>query len=1016
MNFLEHIQDYNFFRSASSSSVSSESLNSIASVATSTFLSSESDTILSYIHTSSFESASSHHQLLTGATLNPTLASPESAASTDLPNNPDRDYDFVQNITVPTAEADTTETGLDHDTLVHSTESALSPDSSAETQPTEDNRNGTSFSGDQQLDKGGFLLHRLFVALVYALKQGEDDQLQETSVGSLVAYLVSPYCMLCIFMALIINRTTAFASTRRPAPLPIYSRLMVRSLPIFLLFRRALTFTTALSCRRKWLYNALPVALRATDASECSSEAMLWNLFWTICLAQFIETFSSVIQGRTPYSETGMSLFEFSMTFQEVQSIGMYSEQVMIFCLVCSLMLLTTQVFGAFNLDNYRLIPSAFFSVIMLSYFSYTIYTGTVLRFPIFFIIGYIPQLISCLAVIICASIYGLACLFAGGSEHLAISFKNVHISMRDDFYSCVVKLSVIALTAASKATYLNESAALNTPLMTWVETEHAKKDNEDNVLNSSTTNITHLFEDDKALVLAPSIIQLGLNGEVVENEEAKEAFEKIHGDDNLKKTSPYSREVPIPKNIKNPVNQFGRTNSSNNSKRQKGIRSLMRIRIALGTVTSVFSLVAYTVYHFVFCSTGLDRVVWYVAKKVRDRKKNSKGGTGSEETHDVEDINAFDYDPLDIENEEFDNDDDEGSWEDLKGDVLLQETVDEILYAGLMEDDESELEDERSKGKGKRHARKTKAYAKLLWGDLIPDFDNSKDYNPNDEDADGMNEEAGYEYSSDYASDNEGSHTHQVGNAGIQDYGNVVSGRRLGTQSAQSAQSDVAVTNGSKPKSTVNELYELLIPTPGDLLALLDPQNSEQVERRRLLLSHLQDIEETQDEAGACAVGKEERSSSFSTSSAASIARTVGQRLRSLSRGATDRQTTSAFTDKTFALDSHAGAPYRSHPPLTRSRYNKIEWDETGVLLQVISERRRGVSWPDSEGEDGESFDGRETVCVVCQCQPRQIVLWPCKCFAMCDDCRLTLAMKNFQGCVCCRRYVAAFSKIYVP
>lgn len=71
---------------------------------------------------------------------------------------------------------------------------------------------------------------------------------------------------------------------------------------------------------------------------------------------------------------------------------------------------------------------------------------------------------------------------------------------------------------------------------MTWVETEHAKKDNEDNVLNSSTTNITHLFEDDKALVLAPSIIQLGLNGEVVENEEAKEAFEKIHGDDNLKR------------------------------------------------------------------------------------------------------------------------------------------------------------------------------------------------------------------------------------------------------------------------------------------------------------------------------------------------------------------------------------------------------------------------------------------------------------------------------------------------
>jgi hypothetical protein len=33
-----------------------------------------------------------------------------------------------------------------------------------------------------------------------------------------------------------------------------------------------------------------------------------------------------------------------------------------------------------------------------------------------------------------------------------------------------------------------------------------------------------------------------------------------------------------------------------------------------------------------------------------------------------------------------------------------------------------------------------------------------------------------------------------------------------------------------------------------------------------------------------------------------------------------------------------------------------------------------------------------------------------------LCDDCRVSLAMNNFEKCVCCRREVISFSRIYVP
>jgi hypothetical protein len=99
-----------------------------------------------------------------------------------------------------------------------------------------------------------------------------------------------------------------------------------------------------------------------------------------------------------------------------------------------------------------------------------------------------------------------------------------------------------------------------------------------------------------------------------------------------------------------------------------------------------------------------------------------------------------------------------------------------------------------------------------------------------------------------------------------------------------------------------------------------------------------------------------------------------------------------------------------------------KLTTEEEAQLLEhlIITSRKfkastlsqQANSW--AAGASGMGEGGPQ--CVVCQTSPRSIIVWPCRCLSLCDDCRVTLAMNNFDKCVCCRRDVASFSRIFVP
>ncbi|KAK5634106.1 hypothetical protein RRF57_009820 [Xylaria bambusicola] len=130
---------------------------------------------------------------------------------------------------------------------------------------------------------------------------------------------------------------------------------------------------------------------------------------------------------------------------------------------------------------------------------------------------------------------------------------------------------------------------------------------------------------------------------------------------------------------------------------------------------------------------------------------------------------------------------------------------------------------------------------------------------------------------------------------------------------------------------------------------------------------------------------------------------------------------------------EAHALAAHLSSDRIvTRSQYARMQQNQRGRLLlssslnpgrmtdeeeaelleQLILSRRAEMQEEVSSRPD----DAAGPLCVVCHTSSRTIILWPCRCLSLCDECRVSLAMNNFDKCVCCRREVISFSRIYVP
>lgn len=119
------------------------------------------------------------------------------------------------------------------------------------------------------------------------------------------------------------------------------------------------------------------------------------------------------------------------------------------------------------------------------------------------------------------------------------------------------------------------------------------------------------------------------------------------------------------------------------------------------------------------------------------------------------------------------------------------------------------------------------------------------------------------------------------------------------------------------------------------------------------------------------------------------------------------------------------------SSSPLTRRRFGRMltgqgatsSQDQSDDGWMEVLRSRRPVSMGAASSSDSATGSGGHNElrhnCVICTMEPRQIICWPCRCFALCDDCRQNLASRSSASkhmCPCCRRNVEGYSKIYIP
>ncbi|TVY13410.1 hypothetical protein LARI1_G007809, partial [Lachnellula arida] len=174
------------------------------------------------------------------------------------------------------------------------------------------------------------------------------------SFGNVFSYMTSRWAILCVVMAIVLNRTNIYASTRRNLVLPWKVRLgyTVPDVTGFLdaeVGQCVKAFGTDVYAERGVLHTvsrgllfggsdeqaclavkmippeydevALSTPRKEMPPAELSgSLSLLYPLFKTFCFSQIVEAISCAAQGRLVAAETGMSIFEHSLAFAEAEA------------------------------------------------------------------------------------------------------------------------------------------------------------------------------------------------------------------------------------------------------------------------------------------------------------------------------------------------------------------------------------------------------------------------------------------------------------------------------------------------------------------------------------------------------------------------------------------------------------------------------------------------------------------------------------------------------------------------
>ncbi|UQC75879.1 uncharacterized protein CLUP02_17388 [Colletotrichum lupini] len=823
-------------------------------------------------------------------------------------------------------------------------------------------------------------------------------------LGSVFSYATSKWALCCIAMAIVLNRTHIFAATRRRLRLTLPIRLALRGLPVLLFLVQARGLLRSIQCQTspdfaemRWgntsksselmfsqaggllhtMSSALllgasdeasciAVGMIPTDTSDATQDmrgslSLLWPLFGTFCLSQFLETVSCAVQGRPLAAETGMTLFEHSLAFAEADAAisnqlgwGLFTQsqvadaastsassiaisrsmilrrvntspEVLLVAFFSTMSHITSHLLGIFNLQaKFRLVSTGFWGLCFMASILWSAFTFSLddpakqglLRFPTVCIIGFIPHVLVLGGILVCFFIYllalGLAALTpiegqSGQRLSLRERLAQAHANMQAN-----LSLSDIRITMEMDF----YTALLRTGFGAITMASEAVYLNEDR----DVTMRPHTWlEEERYRELEELRNQWIGAGAPDSHYDAIGTIGLVPvRDDHMLSKNGYARERAAQKVPKSRSGER-RLRDGVGAAERSG-RWLMALDFIMNINRLIFRTWATTMLK-ILSKIGLRHpklLLWIVRrpKAATDlRNSNAKDSAGRSQAPAgpaESPMNIPLTDSVDVESE-----------------FRQQVWRGNQNWAPM---DEADLD--------------SKLYGWWLKGGWWGSADNSGEYQPlaaNDDD--------------------DTTSVVSFSTNGDSDWESEDAGQRTPTQSRSWA---------SREHTPVLEDSLQL----SDLARLLHPSNPEEREEAHALAAHL--------------------------SSDRIVTRSQYLRSRQLQR--------------TQILQPN-GQPNR----VTTRPVKMTPDEEVQRLEQLLLSRRsqfstsvdRGTStW--AEGAAGLGPDGPQ--CVVCQSSPRTIIVWPCRCLSLCDDCRVSLAMNNFDKCVCCRREVISFSRIYVP
>lgn len=348
------------------------------------------------------------------------------------------------------------------------------------------------------------LIDSFSLAVLQQSKESGINGNMNDGTSTFLSYWMSPFAMMCMITAVVMNRVVIFASSRRHRRLPYISNVLLRSFAIYILCLGSYGLFVSLKCychnpliqyilqancftfdREKFMsktFLSVPFGsngyegfLKHTNEMEIGpTTSVLKGFHLSLCISQILDTFIAVASGTKPSLETGITLFEYSLAFQEAQFASKPSVELLTIALIALTNQLNIHFLGLFNLIQYKLIPSSILGLFTLSFYAYNIFTGNILKIPFIIILGYFPHFCVLLVIMLSESIFLLSGIIRFSFKDLTMmslleNWNSVNISLSDDFYTALINFGEFVINISISQCYIQETSNVKLPIDNYI-------------------------------------------------------------------------------------------------------------------------------------------------------------------------------------------------------------------------------------------------------------------------------------------------------------------------------------------------------------------------------------------------------------------------------------------------------------------------------------------------------------------------------------------------------------------